>query len=390
VSEEVPNVAPESEIDALGEKLEPEPEDKKDAGDGQPAEEPDEEKEEPEVGDEEEEEEKPEEEETEESPKAIRFSEIKKEFPELFKKYPDLRANYFQAEKFKEFFPTVEDAEEAARKAEVFDVANEELSRGDFGNLIITLGNNNPKSLEKVADEILPKLYSIDSRLYSRATIPVLKQMLSFAAREAVRINDENLKNSVGHLAKFVFGSSGVPSDQRPTQQEDPEKLQLQQQNQALISSQARNYYNDVVSESFNEFKREVLSGLDEEKKLTPWHLDKLAEDIMSEVDQILAKDIKHQREMNSLWNRAYQSGFPADMKAKLLNAHLARAKMIIPAIRQRKKSEAMGTKAPENGQKRTMVPQNSGPARKTNPKFPSAQEAKKQGLSELDILNRV
>ena len=390
MSEEIVDV---TELGALDEKPEAsESEDK--VEESKPAEEPEEEPEEKEekvpLG--EAEEETPEEE-KEESPKAIRFSEIKKEFPELFKKYPDLRANYFQAEKFKEYFPTIEDAEVAAKKAEALDYFEEQVRVGDLvsqDGLLDTISRNNPKALDRIADEILPKLFNLDTRLYTRATAPVIKQLLQFAGRQAQQSGDDNLKNSVLHLAKFVYGSANIPQDAPQQRQDDPEKLQLQQQNQQLLYNSASNYQNEVWSSGYEELKKEVLGELDTDKKFNSWQLDKLADDIMNDVNQVLLQDQRHQKEMASLWNHALQNGFPVDMKAKLISAHLARAKMIIPAIRQKRKSEALGTSTPENKQKRTLVPQNSGPARKSPSKIPSAQEAKKQGLSELDVLNRV
>jgi hypothetical protein len=94
---------------------------------------------------------------------------------------------------------------------------------------------------------------------------------------------------------------------------------------------------------------------------------------------------------MSSLWTKAAQSGFPVDMKAKLISAHLARAKMIIPAIRQKKRSEALGARTPEKIiKKRTLVPQNSGPANKSGKSAISAKDAKEKGLTELQVLENL
>ncbi len=396
---------PVSEIDALT------PADEKEEKESTPAELPDqdedeegkEDKDKP-AGESGEEEEKEEElaEEQEETPKAIRFSEIKKEFPELFKKYPDLRANYFQAEKFKEYFPTVEDAESAAKKAEMFELFEGYAAAGDLTSeysILETLARNKPQVLPKIADEIIPKLFELDKKLgtnlYSRATAPVITSLLRFTHSEAIRMNNtdgENLKNSVGHIAKFLNGL-GIRlngNENREAPREDPEKIQLQQQNQALLSNTAGNYESEVYTEAFDKTKSEVQVGLNDEKKLNNWQLDKLTEDIIREVGRVLESDANHQREMQSLWNRAMQSGFPRDMKAKIINARLARAKMIIPAIRQKLKSEALGVRTPEKtNQKRTLIPQNSGPVQHRS-KVLSAKEAKKEGLSEMDFLNRL
>lgn len=331
----------------------------------------------------EEEEEKPEEllEEQEDTPKAIRFKDIKEKYPTIFKEFPELRANYFKAEQYGEVFPTVDAAKEAAGKAEFFDQLSSQASVGDLGEVLSTVGNNNPKALETISEKILPQLYNLNPQLYIKAINPEIKRFLQTAWRSAKESKNENLANSVGHLAQFL----GLDKSQPQTQiQADPEKEELRNQLNQRYSSDIENFNNSVFVSTGEELAKMIRSGINP-KDFNGWQADKLTEDTIAEVINVLKKDGKTQKQIQYLFLQAQRNGLSEDSKASIVSAYLAGAKMIIPQIRQRILMKAKG-QTPQLS-KKINVGQGSAPGR-TQQRIPTRKEIREKGMSDLDILN--
>jgi len=325
--------------------------------------------------------------EEEEKPGRISFSEIKKDFPNLFKKYPQLQANYFKAEKYEEIFPTIEDATFSSKKAELFDIFDAQVSQGDFTEALNAVHRTNPQALETTADTILPHLYSINPQLYVRAVQPILKQLLGTAMQQAERSKDDNLKNAALVFQNLIWGKGGVPPEIQRQTKPDPEKLALQEQRNNLLYQTASSYEIDAKESAHKHLTKLVEDGIDPENKLTQFTKTKLIEQVVEDLNTRLANDPATQTHMQALWKKAAMSGFPAEMKPIIIRAFLGRAKTILPAIRQKRKTEAFGLPAtPE--QKKTSIPSSSGaPKGKVSQITP--REAKKEGLSEMDIILR-
>ncbi len=340
------------------------------------------------------EEEKPEEEDPleekadESKPGTPPFNALRKEHPDIFKKYPQIQANYFQAEQFKEYFPTIDDAKEAAQKSEIFDYFDSSVTKGDLNLVVEAINQNDPGALNNVADTILPILQSKNPQLYVRAIKPVIVNMLQYANALGDRHTDKeygaNVKAAVTVLANIIFGESGIPTSAAPQPQPDPEKQKLQEAHSALVTQQLSNFQNETYRTTASALKAEIETNLDPNQKLTKFTRDKLIETIFTDVNERLAKDPNTQKLMQSLWNNAPKSGLGENAKLQLKRAFLGRAKLIIPQIRSKRFAEALGN-APREKTK-TTVPQQSGPSRPKSNKV-SREEVKSKHMSEMDII---
>jgi len=324
------------------------------------------------------------------------FNQLKKEFPDIFKKYPAIQANFFKAEKYSEYFPTVEDAENAARKVEIFDTLDQHVTGGDFSPLINLLSSNNPNGLGRVADEILPMLQEKNPQLYVRAINPAFKHFITTgfataekfanAAEDSTKEYGTNLKNAFKLITHFLYGPQGLPADTAPAApKEDPEKVQLQQRHQQLIVNSMVNFESSAKNETGRELKALVENNIDPEGKLTKFTREKVIETILNDVNERIAQDGAVQKQMQSLWMQAARIGFTDQSKAQLKRAFLGRAKMIIPTIRQKRLAEALGQNPPVRG--KTMIPQAGGLPKGKSVKV-SPREVKEKNMSEMDIIN--
>lgn len=322
----------------------------------------------------------------EETPAKLRFGQIKEKYPNLLKEFPELRTNYFKAEQYGEYFPTVDDAKAAAQKSEIFDTLESELGSGKVDNLLssIAQGNNGSQAMRVIADTILPELYKQDPNLYYRASKPAIQVLFYQALKHAASSKDENLKTSVENLMAF----SGI-NLQRNAQnnQPDPKVTELEQQNRNMMMTVASNYDQEVSMDTQNALVNEIKTSLSKEKKLNSFTLNALTDTIYRDANNLLKKDPKFQAEMNALWNRAEQTGFQAETKARLKNAYLARVRPLLPAIRNRRLAEALGTKVvPKTTNGKTNVPAGTSSGMNRSPRL-SLDEIRKKGMSIREVL---
>ena len=318
----------------------------------------------------------------------VNFSQLKKDHPEVLKKYPELRSAYFQAEKYKEVFPTIEDAQAASQKAEILDAFIPPIAQGDLSGVVEEMSRaGNSDGLNNLATNFLPTLLNKDKQLYTKALYPELKKVFDLATAVGSKNGNDNLKNAAAVLSLFIWGEAGAPPAPQAPQQ-DPEKIKLQQQNQTLFVQQAVKYQDDTYAKGAKHFQKSIEEGLDPEGKLNDFQRRNLVKEIAEQVNNKMLADKVFQNEMKSLWAKAAQSGFPAEYQTRIISRFLGRAKNILPGVKSNLLSEALGEAKPKPKSGKVNVPRSTG-IPKGKAQYISPKDAKKQGLSEMDILMR-
>ena len=357
-----------------------------------------EEGEEKEKEEEKEEEEKEGKEEEEEFQGRPTLTDIKKVYPDIFKKFPDLRDVLFSEQKFREFFGTVDEAEEAAAKVGNFDLIESALLAGDSGPILEQLSNNAPESLELVIDNFLPSVMKQSQDLYLRATIPVIEQFLYTAYQHGKRTQDTNLMRSAQHAANFIFGKPEIPDpSRRGTGQPHPAEAQLQKERQEWARTRFSEASQEVSGEIDVELETEIMKGLDPDKKLSKRQRASLINDIKNEIDQTLSKDEAFGRQMRSLWQKAQTAGYPREQRASIKTAFLARAKALVPSVRTRLRAEWFGQTPPKestDGKEKqnqsthkTAIGQSGRPAGGGPKRPPSPDQVDWNKTSDMDLI---
>ena len=93
------------------------------------------------------------------------FSEIKAEFPEFFKKFPQFRDLVFQQAEYRKIFSTVEDAKEANDDIVAFNGLRDGVLAGKADVLIDAIEETDKAASERFALSFLPALHKKNSEL---------------------------------------------------------------------------------------------------------------------------------------------------------------------------------------------------------------------------------
>lgn len=287
------------------------------------------------------------------------YQELKKADPEIFKKVPGLKDIFFREQKFSETFASVEEAQTAARKADDFDVIEASLVNGDPTLVFRELAANSPESVPLLVDNFLPTLQRMSKDLYVRATMPVLQDLIRLAYNDGKRLNDKNLMYAAGHIAKHVFGDARIPEPRPQSSGPHPAEVQLREERSRHFNERYGAFNQELATESYTRLEKIADRGInDPESKLNGFARKAIVKESLAELDEQLGKDQQLAGTLRQLWRRATVGGFTKEHKEAILNAHLSRAKQLLPGIRNRMVAEALGQKSAKtnnNKQKRDL-----------------------------------
>ena len=350
---------------------------------------------------EEEKEEEEEQEEEEEEPKKIPYGrptirEIKAKYPDFFKDFPSLRDAFFREQEYTQLFPTVEDAREAFEDIEAFRNLQDSVLSGDPKPLLDSIEQADSKALGKFAASFLPSLYKRDTALYTEVVTPLFENMVRSMYQQGMTSGDSDLANAALHASKYLFDTEEVASGKKSVsrrREESPEEKEVEEQRRALNLERYQEFYKSVASEIDQSLRSIVSRDFDPDGVFTPFLKRKCIEEVIDQVGAALEADANHMAVMKSHWTRAGRNGYSRESKDKIVAAYLARARSLIPAIRDKVRREALGTtvkasrktkEAAENKRSPKESPTGAPPSKPTSV---DARQIDWRKTSDLDFL---
>lgn len=296
---------------------------------------------------EEKEEEVPEEKEEKEEIQArsgVPIKRIQKDYPDLFKRYPDLKHVLFRDKELQNIFPTVEDAKTAMNDAEFLAEIDRSLEGGNPKGLLAALGKN-PELINGFAEKIIPALKELDSNLYLKAIAPEFQGQLRRAFIAGSKSKDANLEKAARILHNFFFESYDIPASVE--RKEDPElarrKAELDNRERQMFEDRKQEFDGELNKKTNKELERIAAIGLDPENKMTVGMKKAAINQIIDELGDLLERDPAHNSSLRGLYKRAEKSNFSRIHITQILNAYLGRAQNRIGSVRAKVRAEFLG-----------------------------------------------
>lgn len=325
----------------------------------------------------------------------LRFKDIKSKFPTIFKEFPKLAETINRERAFSEVFASADDAKEAVAVATFFSGLESQIMGGSAKELFDSVEKGSKESFEKLATSILPEIRERNMDLFVKITMPVINDVLRSAMRDAEANENQNLRNSALYIAKYLYGKPAIPTDSPQKPATHPEEARIQKEREAFWNEKKTDFTQETFGLGKASVEAEIAKLVDKDRSLSPFVKKAMKEDIFKRVDELLGKDSRHIRNMDSLWQKADKSGYPKELRKEIADAYFRGAKVLIPSIRQKVMTEA-GVKTPaattqtnNNPPKRTNI-QGSGRATsgQAATKIPSARDVDWNKTSDKDFLN--
>lgn len=289
-----------------------------------------------------------EDEDTEELDRITHASDLKKAYPDIFKKFPDVKAALYRDQQYAELLGSPKEAETLVKKGNLLDIIEKQLIvDGDAKDLLASVKKDSAESFTKIAYSFLPLLAEMDKETYIEVAAYPIKQLCRSMIRKFDKATNEY--KAALYVHKYFFDNldvdskikleEGVKSNKSPREIEYENKLKEidQRDGNAFFSSTNESY----VAKLNREFRIE----LDKNENLSDWLKGTIVEKGLQEIKSQLDNDPRFKRQMESLWAQAKTSGYSNDLKSRIVSTALARAKSLLPKVRAKLIAEALGKK---------------------------------------------
>lgn len=254
---------------------------------------------------------------------------LKKDYPDIFKKHPQLRVAVAEHRQFRNMFSSIDEAREATEAQQRFHQIRDQLiDKADFGSLLDEINQADGTAAVRMVRKVLPAILERSRDLYFEITEEPISQFIHAAYNRAAREGNQNLKNAALHFWKF-FGKDGAP---RPIASGPSEADQ--QMEQRIAEHEGKKY-----QDAMQFVNRDIQSGLTEliERSIDPKNSLKettkkaLVSELVRTIDQEVASDQNHMARVGRLWQNARRSSYASGHTSRIISAYLERAKQLLP-----------------------------------------------------------
>lgn len=289
-----------------------------------------------------------------------RIAAIKKEFPDIFKKYPDLKTAFFRVQEYQQVAATPAIAAEAVEAAEVFQQLVKRTTAGDIEPVLDAVYDEDPNGLKLLCKNFLPILHKKSEPLFREVIDPIFNNFFARVHEAGVKNGDQNLALAAKYCKRFFSGSAeiGKPVDIKPTINQNTEadavRNEVAQRDQLVFYQQCQELAEPELDKYIND-------GLDPDNVLPEALREKTIKEIRELVYKRLKKNDGHIRTMVALQKSAKLNGYNKEHRKKIAKAVVRAAREIIPAARAKVRKEMLGNLLDKNNTGDPSIPAGSG-----------------------------
>ncbi len=281
------------------------------------------------------------------------IKQLEEAFPGLLKKFPSLRDMYFRESEYTKIFPTIDEAKEANDNNVAFTNIRDDVFQGDGSKFFAAIKEADEKGLERFSSQVLGTLFKVSPNSFWRATQPLVEDIARSMFAKGVKAGDESMQNAARYLSDYYFGDVAFAEGKKTSVVKLDTDPEISKQREEFEREKDTSFRGGVESSvksqlvSLIESKDEKTGKLrlDPDGVFSPFIKSTIIDHIIRDLGTQLTADKDHIRFMDSLWTKARRSGRTDEDKARIISAYLARAKSLIPSLRSKYVSEALGTK---------------------------------------------
>lgn len=277
----------------------------------------------------------------------VRRREILKKYPQLFKDFPYLEKAYYREQQFTEILSTIDDAKEAAESHKVLQRYTEDMvEKGNISNVLKMIKETNPDTFASVVDTYMDHLERIDPAAHLHVQSNLVKNIILGMVDEAKSSNDNDLRTAALLLNKWAFGSSKFTPPTRMSKQASPEaegkEKEISKREQEFNNRVIDSAVSDINNRVNNSIKGAIDNNIDPNGSMTDYVKRNAARDALEKVSGLIKKDVRFQKIVDKLWERAANDNYSKDSQDEIRKAYLSKAKSLLTPVLKSARNEAL------------------------------------------------
>jgi len=279
------------------------------------------------------------------------YRQVVDKYPKIFKDFPGLRDVFFRERDYSRVFPTVEDAQESYDQLNTLKAGEQVISNGNPKDFLEILRDYDANKEAHFVEEFLPSLYKNNKPAFEAITTPVIQYALRTMHRDAARNGNDNLTNSAVNVYEWLFGTEDIESGGKrqplPRTQTgpDPEKENLKRERDQLLSTRHGEFIDGALNSASRKIDGIIKGALPED--VGAFEVKSITREVMDRLGAVLRADSAHRSNMDRLIRNGKNDAYSEAARERLSSAFLSRAKLALPEIIKKVKSEALGKSGP-------------------------------------------
>lgn len=312
---------------------------------------------------------------------------ILKEFPTVFKKFPQLEAAYYKSAQYTEVFPTVEDAKEAAERSNSLADFEKDILDGNLEKLFSSVKANSPKTLDKIADNLLTTLSKVDEGTALHIVGNVFRQSLTRAANDGKRSKNEELVLAAKIINEYIFGEEEIkPPSKLERAVDTTESDKIKEERAQFEREKFQSVLDDLQTKADNRIKSTIDQMIDPKDEMSAYIKKNAVKDAFDSLNLALRQDAAFKRSLDNLWRSAQGEKYSSSSLDRIRTAYLSKAKTLIRDVVRNSRNEALkgsGQRRDPDKNRKGLVAQRGNSTSRNSSKAPEF----KPGTSVKDFL---
>ena len=278
------------------------------------------------------------------------FKDLTTAYPDIFKKFPDLREIIGREHDFTEIFDSVDEAKEAIENSKDFTFFEERVMHGDARTFLNVIRDADKADLTTFVGNFLPALKELNVDLYMETTAPFMIDALTAAYNDGSRAGNENLKNSALYIAKYLFndhrfatGEAKLPKKEVKPPEKNEEQEAFNREKAAFRKERFDTASADVEQRVMDKLTKELNESMPE--GTSEYDARHIVQDVINDCTANLLANNLYMKDVARAWELAEKGNYDFSSKQRMINKIYNAYKQILPEIRRKVIHSATGKK---------------------------------------------
>lgn len=326
--------------------------------------------------------------------------ELLTKYPDIFKTFPWFEKMIYRDRQYTELFGSFDDAKDVAEQAQILQGFEKDLMIGNTETILKQVKENDPKAFDKIVDNYMSTLSKVDKDAYVEVCGNIGKHIIRDLVNEATNVKGINkeqaelLQQTALILNQHLFGSSSyTPPKPRVEAKANEEEEKLNRERSDFSRQKYETSRDELQSRVDNTLRATITDYIDRNNEMSSYVKKNAIGDAMKLLHNTIGNDTGFRKNLDKLWEAAFNENFNQNSLARIKSAYLGRAKQLLKPIISKARAEALkdnvSVSRQEQQEEEEERPSRRGPIVSGRPRQTGGKNDRKAGESVSEFFAR-